>query len=77
MGRVGEPEDMLASIFVEGGKAVPSTYEAHPSYRLVTPNGILTLPEDLDESFLKVLKEVDAEERASSPCTLSTEGSSS
>lgn len=68
MGRIGEPEDMLASIFIENGKAVPSTYEPLPSYRLVTPNGVLTLHEDLDQALLKELKKVDAEERSSSAC---------
>lgn len=77
MGRVGEPEDMLASIFVEKGKAVPSTYEPLHSYRLVTPNGVLMLPEDLGQSLLKTLEKVDAEERAASSCELALEGQSS
>lgn len=66
MGRVGEPEDMLASIFVENGKAVASTYEPLPSYRLVTQHGVLQLPEDVDKSVLKALEKVDAEERSAS-----------
>lgn len=72
MGRVGEPEDMLASIFVQDGKAVPSTYEPLPSYRLVTQNGVLLLSEDMDQSVVKALQKIDAEERSasSSSCEL-------
>lgn len=66
MGRAGEPEDMLASVFVENGEAKGDTYEPLLSYRLVTNNGVLTLPEDLDACLLNVLERVDQGERASS-----------
>jgi hypothetical protein len=42
---------------------VASTYEPLPSYRLVTPNGVLILPDGLDKHVLAYLEKVDAEER--------------
>jgi hypothetical protein len=62
-GRIGETEDLIASIFVQDGKIVPSTYEPLPSYRLVTLNGPLVLPRGLDEHVIGVMEGIAAEER--------------
>lgn len=60
-GRIGETEDLIASVFVEGGKVIASTYEPLPSYRLVTGYGVCTLPRGLDEHVVKWLQKVDEE----------------
>ncbi|KAL1411697.1 hypothetical protein Q8F55_002663 [Vanrija albida] len=62
-GRIGETEDIVGSVFVEGGKIVASTYEPGPGYRLVTGHGVMTLPRGLDEHVVGVLREIDAAER--------------
>ncbi|RSH83571.1 uncharacterized protein EHS24_007259 [Apiotrichum porosum] len=62
-GRIGDTEDLIASVFVQDGKIVASTYEPSPSYRLVTNRGVLLLPRGLDTHVIKALEKVDAEER--------------
>ncbi|WVR04662.1 hypothetical protein IAU60_001673 [Kwoniella sp. DSM 27419] len=65
-GRIGETEDLIGSVYVQEGKVVASTYSPLPTYRLVTPNGVLTLPKGLDDHLVSVLEGIDAEERAAS-----------
>ncbi|KAH9478524.1 hypothetical protein JR316_0008979 [Psilocybe cubensis] len=43
LGRVGDPDDILASVLVQDGKIVPGTYQAMPSYRICTVDGVLQL----------------------------------
>jgi len=43
---------------------VPPTYEPLPTYRLVTGEGVLTLPRGIDEYVVSVLEKVDREEKA-------------
>ncbi|KAK2460788.1 hypothetical protein APHAL10511_007258 [Amanita phalloides] len=42
-GRVGDPDDILASVLVENGKILPDTYQAMPAYRLCTSDGVTNL----------------------------------
>ncbi|WVF69767.1 hypothetical protein IAT40_004546 [Kwoniella sp. CBS 6097] len=63
-GRIGETEDLIGSVYVQDGKVVASTYSPLPTYRTVTPNGVLTLPKGLDEHLISVLEGIDKEERA-------------
>ncbi|WWD21537.1 hypothetical protein CI109_106023 [Kwoniella shandongensis] len=62
-GRIGETEDLIGSVYVQDGKIVASTYSPLPTYRLVTTNGVLTLPRGLDQHLVEVLEAIDAEER--------------
>ncbi|WVN89414.1 uncharacterized protein L203_104637 [Cryptococcus depauperatus CBS 7841] len=62
-GRIGETEDIIGSVYVQQGKIVADTYSSLPTYRLVTPNGVLTLPKGLDQHLISVLEGIDAEER--------------
>ncbi|WWC67980.1 uncharacterized protein I206_101899 [Kwoniella pini CBS 10737] len=62
-GRIGETEDLIGSVYVQNGKIISSTYSPLPTYRLVTPNGVLTLPRGLDTHLINVLKKIDEEER--------------
>ncbi|WVQ98091.1 hypothetical protein IAU59_005213 [Kwoniella sp. CBS 9459] len=62
-GRIGETEDLIGSVYVQDGKVVASTYAPLPTYRTVTPNGVLTLPKGLDEHLISVLESIDKEER--------------
>ncbi|KAL7420014.1 hypothetical protein Q5752_004978 [Cryptotrichosporon argae] len=61
-GRIGETEDLIASVFVQDGKLVLDTYEPLPSYRTVTPNGVVLLPRGLDTHVVGYLSKVDATE---------------
>jgi hypothetical protein len=47
-------------------QVVPETYDAQPTYRLVTSNGPLILPRGLDRHLIKQLEAIDKEEKASS-----------
>ncbi|PVF96935.1 hypothetical protein CPB86DRAFT_735811 [Serendipita vermifera] len=39
LGRIGDPDDIIASVMVENGKILPETYQRMPSYRLFTADG--------------------------------------
>jgi hypothetical protein len=43
---------------------VPETYDAQPTYRLVTSNGPLILPRGLDKHLIEALEVIDKEEKA-------------
>jgi hypothetical protein len=40
------------------------TYDPTPTYRLVTSNGPLILPQGLDKHLLEILEKIDREEKA-------------
>jgi len=65
LGRVGDPDDLLGSVLIEGGNILADTYQPMPSYRLCTADGIITLTEGLHATLLAHLRrraqeEVDA-----------------
>ncbi|WVW78396.1 hypothetical protein I302_100350 [Kwoniella bestiolae CBS 10118] len=62
-GRIGETEDLIGSVYVQDGKIIASTYSPLPTYRIITPNGVLTLPKGLDEHLIEVLRKIDREEK--------------
>ncbi|THH31833.1 hypothetical protein EUX98_g2343 [Antrodiella citrinella] len=47
LGRIGDPDDIIASVRVEEGKILAETYQPMPSYRLCTSDGILKLTDGL------------------------------
>ena len=47
LGRIPDPDDILASIRVEDGQMLIDTYQPMPSYRLCTSDGILQLTDGL------------------------------
>ncbi|ETW77269.1 hypothetical protein HETIRDRAFT_241563, partial [Heterobasidion irregulare TC 32-1] len=55
LGRIGDPDDILASIRVEDGKMLPETYEPMPSYRLCTADGVTKLSDGLAAKLRTVL----------------------
>jgi len=62
LGRIGDPDDILASVLVEDGKILPDTYQAMPSYRFCTADGLIQLTDGLAKKLHAVLKEhADAE----------------
>ncbi|KAH7928325.1 hypothetical protein BV22DRAFT_969445, partial [Leucogyrophana mollusca] len=54
LGRIGDPDDILASVLVEDSKIMPETYQAMPSYRMCTADG----PTQLTDGLARRLKEV-------------------
>ncbi|WRT64741.1 uncharacterized protein IL334_001675 [Kwoniella shivajii] len=62
-GRIGETEDLIGSVYVQDGKVVASTYSPLPTYRIITPNGVLTLPKGLDTHLIEVLEGIDKDEK--------------
>jgi len=59
--RIGDPDDILASVRVENGKIIAETYQAMPSYRVCTAHGVTQLTEGLALK-LQSLLEVHADE---------------
>jgi len=60
--RVGDPDDIIASVRVEKGKVLPETYERMPSYRICTADGLTTLSEGLTKYLQQTLQRKHEEE---------------
>ncbi|EPT03188.1 hypothetical protein FOMPIDRAFT_1116841 [Fomitopsis schrenkii] len=57
LGRIGDVDDILASVRVEGGEILADTYEPMPSYRFCTADGILQLTDGLAARLKEVLEQ--------------------
>ncbi|KAF7440032.1 hypothetical protein PC9H_000373 [Pleurotus ostreatus] len=57
LGRIGDPDDIIASVLVEDGKILAETYQPMPAYRLYTADGITRLTPGLDKKLREVLME--------------------
>ncbi|KAI0795747.1 hypothetical protein C8Q75DRAFT_712104 [Abortiporus biennis] len=66
LGRIGDPDDILASVRVEEGKILADTYQAMPSYRLCTSDGIVQLTEGLFQRLKELLEEENRIEKTQS-----------
>ncbi|KAI9513407.1 hypothetical protein F5148DRAFT_1296873 [Russula earlei] len=62
LNRIGDPDDILASVRVEDGKILPETYQAMPSYRLCTVHGVTQLTEGLASKLQDLLEKRAREE---------------
>ncbi|KAG1873372.1 hypothetical protein C8R48DRAFT_594192, partial [Suillus tomentosus] len=47
LGRIGDPDDIIASVLVQDSEVLPDTYQSMPSYRLYTSDGPTLLTEGL------------------------------
>ncbi|PIL29099.1 hypothetical protein GSI_09147 [Ganoderma sinense ZZ0214-1] len=56
LGRIGDPDDIIASVRVENGEILAETYQPMPSYRLCTADGVVQLTEGLATRLIEVLK---------------------
>jgi len=57
LGRIGDPDDIIASVRVEDGRTLPETYQPMPSYRLCTTDGPPKLTEGLAKTLEGMLRE--------------------
>ena len=55
-GRIPETEDIIGSVLVKSNEIQPETYQAMPTYRLVTPQGPMKLSAFLLEKLREKLK---------------------
>lgn len=62
-GRIGEPEDIIASVFVQDGQIQPETYAPTPTYRIVTGDGPMMLPKGLGDHLVRDLEQIDRQEK--------------
>ncbi|PCH37399.1 hypothetical protein WOLCODRAFT_84520 [Wolfiporia cocos MD-104 SS10] len=62
LGRIGDPDDIIASVRVEEGMIMPETYQPMPSYRFCTSDGVIQLTEGLAQRLREVLEARAAEE---------------
>ncbi|EIW80050.1 hypothetical protein CONPUDRAFT_28306, partial [Coniophora puteana RWD-64-598 SS2] len=56
LGRIGDPDDIIASVLVEDSKILPDTYQAMPSYRICTADGPTQLTEGLAQKLKTLLE---------------------
>ncbi|KAG1822391.1 hypothetical protein EV424DRAFT_1321696 [Suillus variegatus] len=56
LGRIGDPDDIIASVLVQDSKILPDTYQSMPSYRLCTSDGPTLLTEGLAAKLKLVLE---------------------
>jgi len=56
LGRVGDPDDIIASVRVQDGKFLTGTYQPMPAYRICTSDGVLKLTEGLAQKLKQVLE---------------------
>jgi len=64
LGRIGDPDDILASVLVQGSKIIPETYQPMPSYRFCTPDGVIQLTPGLMQKLQTSLAEMANSEKA-------------
>ncbi|THU97628.1 hypothetical protein K435DRAFT_753798 [Dendrothele bispora CBS 962.96] len=57
LGRIGDPDDILASVLVENSQILADTYQPMPAYRLATSDGITQLTPGLAQKLKEVLQE--------------------
>ncbi|KAJ7507215.1 hypothetical protein B0H11DRAFT_1705976 [Mycena galericulata] len=57
LGRIGDPDDIIASVLVEDGLIKPETYQAMPSYRICTSDGPTQLTPGLAQKLQAVLEQ--------------------
>ncbi|KAG2108448.1 uncharacterized protein F5147DRAFT_576694 [Suillus discolor] len=64
LGRIGDPDDIIASVLVQDSKILPDTYQSMPSYRLCTSDGPTLLTEGLAAKLKLVLEGAISREAA-------------
>ncbi|KAH9934145.1 uncharacterized protein B0H18DRAFT_1114891 [Fomitopsis serialis] len=55
LGRIGDVDDILASVRVEDGEILAETYQAMPSYRLCTADGLTQLTDGIAARLKELL----------------------
>ena len=58
LGRIGDPDDIIASVLVENSSVKPETYQPMPSYRMCTADGVLQLTPQLLADLVEALERV-------------------
>ncbi|KAF8814687.1 hypothetical protein BYT27DRAFT_7229259 [Phlegmacium glaucopus] len=62
LGRIGDPDDIIASVLVEKSKIKAETYQPMPSYRVCTADGVLQLTPGLAQQLhAALIRETKAE----------------
>ncbi|KAL0578539.1 hypothetical protein V5O48_003440 [Marasmius crinis-equi] len=57
LGRIGDPDDIIATVLVEEGQILSDSYQVMPAYRLATADGVTQLTPGLAEKLKTVLAE--------------------
>lgn len=55
LGRIGDPDDIIATVLVENSTILPETYQPMPSYRICTSDGVLQLTPGLADHLRRAL----------------------
>ncbi|KIM92261.1 hypothetical protein PILCRDRAFT_810317 [Piloderma croceum F 1598] len=63
LNRVGDPDDIIASVLVEDSKILAETYQAMPAYRICTVDGVTQLTEGLAKKLKELLEQAMSEEQ--------------
>ncbi|KAG6820215.1 hypothetical protein H0H93_003869 [Arthromyces matolae] len=62
LGRIGDPDDIIATVLVRDSKILPETYQPMPAYRICTSDGLTTLTPGLAQHLKSVLLKQAASE---------------
>lgn len=65
LSRIGDPDDIIASVLVENSRIQPDTYQPMPSYRVCTADGVLQLTPAMLQDLVQALERVVERENAS------------
>ncbi|PFH53424.1 hypothetical protein AMATHDRAFT_1090 [Amanita thiersii Skay4041] len=58
LGRIGDPDDIIATVLVDDGKILADTYQPMPAYRLCTGDGLTKLTPGLTNLLHITLKQL-------------------
>jgi hypothetical protein len=64
LGRIGDPDDILATVLVQDSKIIPETYQPMPAYRFCTADGVIQLTPGLMQKLRTRLAEISDAEKA-------------
>ena len=62
-GRIPYPEDIIGTVFVQGGVIQPNTYQPMPTHRLATSNGFMQLSEPLTQCLIREAKRIASKQK--------------
>ncbi|KAG7451471.1 NADH:flavin oxidoreductase/NADH oxidase [Guyanagaster necrorhizus] len=60
LGRIGDPDDIVASVLVENGNILANTYQPMPAYRFCTSHGVIQLTPGLSQKLRTLLEQLGA-----------------
>ncbi|KAF9011889.1 hypothetical protein BDQ17DRAFT_1396930 [Cyathus striatus] len=64
LGRIGDPDDIIASVLVKDSEILTDTYQPMPAYRLCTADGVTQLTPGLQAKLNEIIRRMQEHEKA-------------